>query len=66
MNPDIFLTFIDSKGKFLGPIAFRGNLVSIGPKIELGMRFKVGNLKDYMVTLISVIRTLINLFLLYF
>lgn len=49
MNPDIFLTFIDSKGEIIGPVAFRGNLVSIGPKIELGIRFRIGSLRDYMV-----------------
>eukprot|EP01126_Amoeba_proteus_P044442 TRINITY_DN4939_c0_g2_i3.p1 TRINITY_DN4939_c0_g2~~TRINITY_DN4939_c0_g2_i3.p1 ORF type:complete len:230 (-),score=38.28 TRINITY_DN4939_c0_g2_i3:217-906(-) len=38
LNPHFFLTFEDAKGKVVGPVCYRGNVVSWGPKFELSTR----------------------------
>ena len=44
LNPRLYLTFQDSKGTIVGPVAYNARFISWGPKIEFGMRNRIGYL----------------------
>ena len=44
LNPRLYLTFQDSKGTIVGPVAYNATFISWGPKVEFGLRNRFGYL----------------------
>jgi hypothetical protein len=44
LNPCLYLTFQDSKGTIVGPVAYNASFISWGPKVEFGLRNRFGYL----------------------
>jgi hypothetical protein len=44
LNPRLYLTFQDSNGTIVGPVAYNASFISWGAKIEFGVRNRIGYL----------------------